>query len=79
MKEKKYLMVIDYKLGEVLYRIKQIISTEEFYNTKILVDTGDQLPDGITLKYVVISITCVVKDDGKFYPELFLKEALLLK
>ena len=47
-------MVIDYKLGEVLYRIKQIISTEEFYNTKILVDTGDQLPDGITLKYVVI-------------------------
>ena len=47
--------------------------------TKILVDTDDKLPDDITLKNAVILMTCVIKDDGKFYPQIFLEEALLVK
>ena len=35
-----------------------------------------KLPDDITLKNVMILTTCVIKDDGKFYPQLFLEEAL---
>ena len=47
--------------------------------TKILVDTDDKLPDDITLKNAVILMTSVIKDDGKFYPQIFLEEALFVK
>ena len=45
----------------------------------ILADTYDELQDNITLKIVVILLTCVVKDGDKFYSQLFLAEALFLK
>ena len=69
MKKNKYL-ADDYMLDKVLkkYRIKEIIGVEKFDNTKILIDTDDELPDNITLKNVVISITYVIKDENKFYP-----------
>ena len=69
MKKNKYL-ADDYMLDKVLkkYRIKEIIGVEKFDNTKILIDTDDELPDDITLKNVVISITYVIKDENKFYP-----------
>ena len=35
-----------------------------------------KLPDYITLNVIVILITCVVKDDAKFYPQMILEEAL---
>ena len=35
-----------------------------------------KLPDYITLDVIVILITCVVKDDAKFYPQMILEEAL---
>ena len=66
-------------LDKVSGKIKEIIGTEEFHNTKILIDTDDKLPDDITLKNVVILMTCVVKDDDKFYPQLLLEEILFLK
>ena len=77
MKARKYLMVGDYMLDKLLDKIKEIICIEKFDNTKILVDTDDKLPDGTTFENVVILMTCVVKNDGKFYPQLFLEEALL--
>ena len=43
----------------------------------MLTDTDDKLQDDITLQIVVILMTYVIKDDGKFYPQRFLKEALL--
>ena len=49
-------MVDNYKLDEVLDRIKEIIGIEKFDNTKILVDKDDKLPDDVTknmLKYLV--------------------------
>ena len=66
---KKYL-VDDYMLDKVLkkHRVKEIIGVEKFDNTKILIDTDDELPDDITLKYVVISMACIIKDENKFYP-----------
>ena len=74
--EKKYLMVDDYELSKILDKLKEIISIEHFHNTKILIDTDVKLPD-ITLKTVMILMTCVIKDDDKFYLQLFLGEALL--
>ena len=42
----------------------------------LTIDTDDELPDDIALKYAVILMTCVIKDGDKFYPQLFLEEAL---
>ena len=39
-------------------------------------DTDDKLLGDITFKNVVILMTCVIKDGDKFYPVLFLEEAL---
>ena len=77
--EKKYLMVDDYMLDKVLHKIKEIIDIEQFDYTNILIDSGDKLPDDITVKNVVILITCIIKDDGKFNPQIFLVEALFVK
>ena len=72
---KIHLIIDDYMLNKVLDKIKEIIGLEQFDNTKILIDIDDKLPDGITFKKVVILVTCVIKDDGKFYPQLFLDYA----
>ena len=38
----------------------------------------DQLSDEITLKRVVILLTCAVKDSDKFFPQLFLDNNFLV-
>ena len=48
---------------------------EKFDDTRISIDTDDKLSDDITLKNVVL-VTCTMKDDDKFYRQLFLEEAL---
>ena len=72
-------MVDYYMLYKVLAKIKQIIGIEKFDDSRILIDTNDKMPDDITFKNVVILMTCRIKHDGKFYLQLFLEEALLLK
>ena len=42
----------------------------------LTVDTDDELPDDIALKYAVILMTCVINSSDKFYSQLFLEEAL---
>ena len=74
MKENN-LMVNDYMLDKVLGKFKETISIVKFDDTKILIDTDDKLPDYVTLKNVIL-ITCIMKDNGKFYPQLFSEEAL---
>ena len=69
-------MVDDYLLDRVLDKIKKIIGIENFDDTKILIDTNDKLPNNITIKNVVALMTCVIKDDGKFYPQIFLEKCL---
>ena len=69
---KKYLMVNDYILDKILDRNKEIIGIEEFDKTKILIDIDDKLPGDITFENVVILMAYVIKDDGKFHPQLFL-------
>ena len=71
---KKYLIVDDNILDKLLDIIKKIISTEKFDDTKTLIETNDILPDVITLKNIVILITCIIKNNDKFHPELFLEE-----
>ena len=65
-------------LDKVLDKIKEIIGFVESDDTKILIDIYDELPDDITLNYVVTLLTCVTKDGGKFYPQLLLRKALFL-
>ena len=69
-------MVDDYMLYKKLEKIKKTIGIEKFDDAKILIDTDDKLPNNITLKNVVILMTCVMKDDDKFYPLIFLEKAL---
>lgn len=57
---KKYLMVDDYMLDKVLERIKGVLA-----------DADDKLSDDITFKTVVILMAYVIKDDGKFSPQIF--------
>ena len=79
MMEKKYLMIDGYMLNKVLDNPKEIIGIKKFDDTKILIDTDEKLTDDISLKNVVILMTCVIKDDSKFYPQIFFKEALFVK
>ena len=51
---------------------------EKIDDTKILIDTNDKLPDDIILEKVVILMACIIKDNKKFYLQIFLKEALLV-
>ena len=61
MKEKKYLMVDDYMLHKLLDNIKEMIGIGKFDDTNILIDMDDKLPNDITLKNVVILMTCYQK------------------
>ena len=66
-------------MKKVLDKIKKTIGIEKYDNTKILIDADDKLIDDITIKIVVILITCVKEDSDKFYPQIFLEEALYLR
>ena len=69
-------MVDNSILNKVLDKIKKIIGIEKFDDTKILIETDDKLLDDVTIKNVIL-ITFVIKDDGKFYPQIILEETLL--
>ena len=69
---KNYLIVDDYIPDKVINKIKEIIGIRKFDDTTIFLDTDDRLPHDINFKNVVISMTCVVKHDGKFYLQALL-------
>ena len=71
-------MVHDYLVDKVLDEIKMIKDIETFDNTEILIETGDKFEDDIALKSVLVLILCVIKDNDKFYPQLFLEKKLVL-
>ena len=48
--EEKYLLVDDYMLRKVLEKIKEILGIEKYDDINILIDTGDELSDGFTVK-----------------------------
>ena len=53
-------------LNEILDKINLVIAIEAFDNTNILIDTNDKLPDHISLKDVIILITCIIKDNDLY-------------
>ena len=55
-------------LDKVLDKIKETKDILKFDDTKISIVMDDKIPDYITFKNVVVLITCVTKDDAKFYP-----------
>ena len=65
-------------LDRALDKIKEIIGIEKFNDTNISIDTDDKVLDEIIFKNVVILMACVIKGDDKFYPKIFLEEALHL-
>ena len=62
----------------IKYQIKEILVIEKFDNTKILIDADDKLPNDITLRNVLILITCIIKDDNKFISNYSQKKHCLL-
>ena len=77
--KEKYLLIDDCMLDKVLDKIKAIISIDKLDDTKILININDKLPDGNIFINVVILMACVIKDDGKFYQQVFLEEALFVE
>ena len=63
---KKYSMIDHYMVNK---KIEETISIQKIDNTKFSVDTDNQISDDTT---VAILVTCVVKNIGKFYPQIFL-------
>ena len=51
-------------LDKVLDKTKEVMCIEKLDDIKILIDTGDKFPDGITLKDALILMTCAIKDDA---------------
>ena len=45
-----------------------------FCDTKKLINADVKLSDDITLKHVVIFMTCIIQDDSKFYTPIHLEE-----
>ena len=76
MKE-KYFVIGDHMLDGVLDKIKVIIDIKKFGETKILIDTDDKLADEVNLRNVAVLISCIMKNDDKFQPQLILEEALV--
>ena len=70
-------MVDNHILDKVSDKIKMIVAIEKFDDTKIFIETDDKLPDNVTLKNVAKLITCVIKDNDKFYPQIFLEETIV--
>ena len=62
------LYQIKYKI-----KIKQIIGIANSEDTKILIDTDDQLQDYITFKNDVLLLTYAIEDDVKFYHQIYLE------
>ena len=58
-------------IDKLLDKIKEIIDIEKFDDTQILIDNDDKLAGDITLKSAVILMASVMKDDDKFYPQIF--------
>ena len=54
-------MVDDYMLDNVLAKITEIIGIEKFDDTMTFIDTEYKLLHEITLKNIVIVMTCVTK------------------
>ena len=65
-----------YLLHKILGNLRNIIGIAKFDDTKILIDTCDELLNDIALQIDVILITCVIRDGGKFYTQIILEEAL---
>lgn len=79
MKEKKKYSIIDDNIFDTIFeQIKEIKDIEKFDDV-ILINANDKLPNNISLKYVVILMTCAIKKDNKFYPHIFLEEALFFR
>ena len=74
----KQSLTVDDFLNKVFDTINKIICIEEFDDSKILVDTDDEISDDITLKKAVALISCILNDDDKFYQQMFLEEALIV-
>ena len=71
---KKYLVVDNYILNKVGYKIKEIIGIKKFDATKILIGTNNAVND---FKNAVILIMWVIKDNDKSFPQLSSEEGLV--
>ena len=54
---------------------KEVLSSEQFDDATILIDTDDKLPDNITFKTIAILMIRVI-NRNKCYPHLFLEYEL---
>lgn len=65
-------------LDKVLKMIKMITDIEKLDDTKIMVHINSKLADEIIFKNVMLLVSCVQKNNGKYYPEIFLEKSLTI-
>ena len=63
-------------VDKLLDYIKKIKDIEKLYDYKILINTSNKLHNVITEKNVVMLILCIIKDDNKFYSQIFLGNSI---
>ena len=81
MKIKSYLKNTMMFFNGIMGKIKEITNDECDYEKdymKIKFNSGDELPSNKPLKLhnMTINIRSVFKEDGKFYPQVFLDDTL---
>ena len=62
---------------KVLDMIEKIIGIGKCDDNRILINMEDKLPYTITLKNIVMLMTCVIKGDGDFFSRTILRRSII--
>ena len=63
---KKYLIVYEDILTDVIDRVGRLIVIDKFEDFKVLIDSDEGLPGELDLKKVLFLNTCIIKDGKSF-------------
>ena len=63
-------------MTDLTNRIAKLTIINKFKDVIMLSDTDDDLLGDIDLKEVVLLITCILKEDGKYYSQIFFENII---
>ena len=82
VRNKDIISVLDMVLRSIENKINpipNIIKIEDFDKFRFNSDTNLPLDTLITFHSLVINVSCVIKKDNEYYPEIYLEECLYVK
>ena len=69
---------IEIKMGDMIYLIPNI-KIKDYNKFRFNSDTDLPLNTIIVFRSILINVSCVIKKDNKYYPEIYLQECLYVK